>query len=53
MKTKLDSIEEKIAAAIQKMNDREEYFWHKFTYMEQVIQRLNSQSESLFGMLGN
>lgn len=50
MKKKLDTMETKIKKAIEMMTDKEEYYWDQFTYMETVISRLNSQSESLYGM---
>ncbi len=50
IKTKLENMEDKIKKSIEMMKNKEEYYWDQFTYMETVISRLNSQSESLYGM---
>jgi flagellar hook-associated protein 2 len=51
MTRKLDSIEERIQKAIEKMEDKENYYFDQFTRMERVISQLNAQSESLYGMM--
>lgn len=50
IKSKLENMEDKIKKSIEMMKNKEEYYWDQFTYMETVISRLNSQSESLYGM---
>src|SRR6056297_785887 len=47
----MDSIEERIQKAIDKMEDKETRYFDQFTRMERVISQLNSQSESLYGMM--
>ena len=51
MTRQLDSIEERIQKAIDKMEDKETYYFDQFTRMERVISQLNAQSESLYGMM--
>jgi flagellar hook-associated protein 2 len=51
MTRQLDSIEERIQKAIDKMEDKENYYFDQFTRMERVISQLNAQSESLYGMM--
>jgi flagellar hook-associated protein 2 len=50
MKTQIDSLEKRIQAAINRMTKKEDQYFKKFTQMEKVIQQLNAQSESLYGM---
>lgn len=50
MKTKLETMADKIEDAIEAMEEKEEYYWDQFTYMETVLSQLNSQSEALYGM---
>jgi flagellar hook-associated protein 2 len=51
MTRQMDSIEERIQKAIDKMEDKENYYFDQFTRMERVISQLNAQSESLYGMM--
>src|SRR6056297_1833766 len=51
MTRQMDSIEERIQKAIDKMEDKETRYFDQFTRMERVISQLNSQSESLYGMM--
>ena len=51
MTRQMDSIEERIQKAIDKMEDKETRYFDQFTRMERVISRLNAQSESLYGMM--
>ena len=51
MARQMDSIEERIQKAIDKMEDKETRYFDQFTRMERVISRLNAQSESLYGMM--
>jgi flagellar hook-associated protein 2 len=50
MKTKLETMAEKIEDAIEAMEEKVDYYWDQFTYMETVLSQLNSQSEALYGM---
>src|SRR6056297_38972 len=51
MTRQMDSIEERIQKAIDKMEDKETRYFDQFTRMERVISQLNAQSESLYGMM--
>ena len=51
MTKQLNSIEARIQKAIDKMKNKETYYFDQFTVMERVISRLNAQSESLYGMM--
>lgn len=41
---KISDIEESISKAIDRMNDREDSYWRKFTAMETALQRMSAQS---------
>jgi flagellar hook-associated protein 2 len=45
---KISAVEKKIKEAIDKMNDKEDYYFKQFTAMETAIQRMNAQSEWLY-----
>lgn len=44
----LATTEERIATALEKMKQKEQYYWSKFTAMEKAIQQMNSQSDWIY-----
>jgi flagellar hook-associated protein 2 len=48
----IDSLEDDIDAMIDKLNDKEDYYYSKFTTMETYISNMNSQLSALQSILG-
>ncbi len=45
---KIEKIEKRVKQAIERMQNKEDRYWQKFSAMEAAIQRMNSQSEWLY-----